>query len=282
MAQVEPSIASIDPSNGPSLGGTLVSIAGVGLIDATTVVFGDTAAPAFTVVDDGTLTALSPPQSDSEAQSEVESVSIVVTTAEGTTPQGDTSQFTYTAASSAICSCTVKSFPTPTVRPHPNPNYGGLSFEVSIKLDNSAGACGCLEYRQYVRGTYKINGIAVPMSVPDPNNSGPDIPVPDRTGAFVEDGIVASKRGTGTNPHLGHRDDANNIDSRDRYTPNRASGPNYHAADSPGTTLTSGDKWDMDLEFEGRVVQVDRTTNPPTLTLVQAQRWFAKGNGTIP
>ncbi|KAJ5661426.1 uncharacterized protein N7477_009042 [Penicillium maclennaniae] len=55
-----PVIASITPTSGPTAGGTTVTITGAGLINTLDVFFGTTAATAFTVISDNTVTATSP------------------------------------------------------------------------------------------------------------------------------------------------------------------------------------------------------------------------------
>ncbi|KAJ5661421.1 uncharacterized protein N7477_009037 [Penicillium maclennaniae] len=58
--QPSPVIASITPTSGPTAGGTTVTITGAGLINTLDVFFGTTAATAFTVISDNTVTATSP------------------------------------------------------------------------------------------------------------------------------------------------------------------------------------------------------------------------------
>jgi hypothetical protein len=55
-----PTITSINPTQGGTAGGTTVTITGTGFTGATAVMFGATAATSFTVVNDTTITAVSP------------------------------------------------------------------------------------------------------------------------------------------------------------------------------------------------------------------------------
>ena len=57
-------LASITPDSGPTAGGTPVTILGAGFTGATAVTFGGVPAAAFAVVDDGTLTAVTPAHAD--------------------------------------------------------------------------------------------------------------------------------------------------------------------------------------------------------------------------
>jgi hypothetical protein len=55
-----PVVAGINPAQGPSSGGTAVTITGSGFTGATTVEFGASPAASFTVVTDTTITAITP------------------------------------------------------------------------------------------------------------------------------------------------------------------------------------------------------------------------------
>ncbi|MFF2052963.1 IPT/TIG domain-containing protein [Leifsonia sp. NPDC058194] len=79
-----PTISGIAPDHGPTAGGTPVTISGAGFTGATSVTV-DGAEVPFTVVDDGTITIVTPPHA-------VGAVPIVVTTPVGPTPAAT---FTY-------------------------------------------------------------------------------------------------------------------------------------------------------------------------------------------
>jgi predicted outer membrane repeat protein len=85
-----PTIASIEPSNGPAAGGTVVSIHGSALSGVHEVLFG-TSSACFVSTDDALLTATSPAGSAGEA------VSVTVVTASGTS---NPVEFTYDPACS--------------------------------------------------------------------------------------------------------------------------------------------------------------------------------------
>lgn len=57
----EPVVTGISPSSGPSIGGTTVTITGAHLTKAKWVMFGNTASTSFTIVNDKTIVAISPP-----------------------------------------------------------------------------------------------------------------------------------------------------------------------------------------------------------------------------
>jgi uncharacterized protein (TIGR03437 family) len=91
-----PAVTSISPNTGKIAGGTTVTISGTGLTGATDVSFGGIDAPSFTVVNDTTITAVTPP-SPSNAGG-VASVTVV-------TPGGNTSgtlTFNYSATAANV------------------------------------------------------------------------------------------------------------------------------------------------------------------------------------
>jgi len=83
-----PTITSISPAQGPTAGGTTVTITGTGFTGATAVNFGSTAATSFTVVNDTTITAVSPAGANGV-------VRISVVTPLGTTADTAADNFTY-------------------------------------------------------------------------------------------------------------------------------------------------------------------------------------------
>lgn len=74
-----PLITSVDPNRGPTAGGTVVQIHGSGFTGATQVLFGEDPATSFLVINDTLISAVAP-------QSAINTVSISVTTASGTSP----------------------------------------------------------------------------------------------------------------------------------------------------------------------------------------------------
>ena len=72
-----PTVTSVTPSSGPNAGGNTVTIAGTAFTGATSVTFGGTTSPSFTVVNDTTITAVVPSGAPGTA-------SVLVTTTVGT------------------------------------------------------------------------------------------------------------------------------------------------------------------------------------------------------
>jgi uncharacterized protein YhjY with autotransporter beta-barrel domain len=89
-----PAITAISPSNGPSTGGTNVTLTGTGFIGASGVKFGATAAASFTVKSDTQITVTSP-------AGVAGAVDVTVTTPGGTSSAVVGDRFTYAATQAA-------------------------------------------------------------------------------------------------------------------------------------------------------------------------------------
>jgi len=84
-----PTVTALSPHNGPTAGGTTVTITGTALATTTAVSFGAVAASSFTIVSPTRVTAISP------AGAGV--VDVTVTTTGGPSPTSSADQFTYVA-----------------------------------------------------------------------------------------------------------------------------------------------------------------------------------------
>ena len=124
-----PTVTGISPTNGPSAGGTSVTITGTNLTAATSVKFGNTAG-TITANTATSITATSPAGSAG-------TVDVTVTTTSGTSATSSSDQFTYVAA------------PTVTgISPTGGPTSGGTSVTITgtnltsasaVKFGNTAG-----------------------------------------------------------------------------------------------------------------------------------------------
>ena len=83
-----PTVSAVNPSSGPSGGGTKVTITGTGFISGATVAFGANAATSVVVVSSTSITAQSPAGA-------VGTVDVTVTNANGTSAVNGGDQFTY-------------------------------------------------------------------------------------------------------------------------------------------------------------------------------------------
>jgi predicted esterase len=87
-----PAVTAVSPAVGPLAGGTVVTLTGTGLAQASQVTFGGTAGTSLNVVSDTELQVTSP------ARTTVGGVYVRVTTPAGTSPQATAARFTYRAA----------------------------------------------------------------------------------------------------------------------------------------------------------------------------------------
>lgn len=94
-----PAVLTITPNNGPTTGGTSVTITGTGFTGATAVDFGTTPATSFTVNNDGSITAVDP------AGTGV--VDVTVVGPYGTSPTTAADKFTYGSGTINITSVVV-------------------------------------------------------------------------------------------------------------------------------------------------------------------------------
>jgi large repetitive protein len=89
-----PSVTKLEPDEGPSAGGTGVTITGKNFSGATAVAFGASAASSFTVNSSTSISAVSPPASPGTVQ-------VSVTTPNGTSASSTKDEFTFSKAGSA-------------------------------------------------------------------------------------------------------------------------------------------------------------------------------------
>lgn len=97
-----PTISGVTPRQGPSTGGTAVTITGAGFTGTTQVIFGFQAAVSFTVDSDTQITAVSPPNNMLDANSILTTqiiVDLIVVNGSGpSAPNGFVDQFEYSTA----------------------------------------------------------------------------------------------------------------------------------------------------------------------------------------
>jgi large repetitive protein len=120
-----PSVTSISPTNGPTGGGTSVSIKGTNLSGATNVLFGTVPASSFSVSSSTRITAVAPP-------GVVGSVDVLVVTPSATSAAVSADQFTYVLTLPSVTS----------ISPTSGPTTGGTT--VTIRGNNLTGATNVL------------------------------------------------------------------------------------------------------------------------------------------
>jgi hypothetical protein len=272
-----PVITSINPTTGPSTGGVVVVITGTSLGAASSVSFGDAAAASFNIDSDSQISAESPAVSFSGP------VSVVVASEAGTSQTSDATTFTFddTEAKAAAKKCCCTAFNVPTGRSGctTEANKAGEKFRMEADF-GSAGAgctCSCCEYRQYVRGTFTVNGRPIQHLVPNPAGGAPipmkARPAPGGADNFLEDGIPSPP--AGVNVYYGHRSEGS-ADTTDTYLPDRATGCQYRGNDFPGIKAASGTTYTVDLDFRGQIIDTCNANN-----VANTADWTVTCSGTI-
>jgi hypothetical protein len=104
VAPATPAVTGLNPTSGPTSGGTTVTIGGVNFDGASAVDFGTVPAASFTVVDSTTITAVSPVGSGP--------VHVTVTTPAGTSTTSSADLFTYILSPPTVTAISPSSGPT--------------------------------------------------------------------------------------------------------------------------------------------------------------------------
>ncbi|MFZ5623305.1 MAG: hypothetical protein ACOY71_02585 [Gemmatimonadota bacterium] len=120
--------------------------------------------------------------------------------------------------------------------------------------------CSCGEYRQYVRGTFTVNGKNHAHSLGGGRNLDPT--------TYQEDGNVAA----GT--VYGHRRVRG---TKSVFKPDQAGGCQFQGSDQPGISAGSGTKLEMDLEFVGNLIDTCAGS-----AVLETSSWSVVGSATVP
>jgi hypothetical protein len=158
----------------------------------------------------------------------------------------------------------------------------GEQFRMELDYQEPAHPVTCAvgEYRQFVRGTFVANGVALTHGLPNPTGGGPVtmLPTPAPGAAsdnFLEDGLVTPP--AGANVFYGHRiDTAGNSDTTDQFLPDRLEGCQYRGNDFPGIESAIGTTYNIALDFRGSAV--DTATSGEVL---QTNDWSVNCSGTL-
>jgi hypothetical protein len=127
--------------------------------------------------------------------------------------------------------------------------------------------CTCVsgEYRQFVRGFFKINGSALTHALCSNTLS---------TTAWNEDCATIG----GTDYKYGYHSIPF---ATSKFTnPDQATGCTFNGIDFPGigtASLSSGDRLQIHLEFQGKLVDASSAD-----TVLVASSWIVDGSGTVP
>jgi hypothetical protein len=140
--------------------------------------------------------------------------------------------------------------------------------------------CAVGEYRQYVRGSFVVNGTGIVHGLPNPAGGAPltMLPTPAVGAAannFLEDGLVTPP--ATANVWYGHRiDTAGNTDTTDVYPGDRMESCQYRGNDFPGIESAIGNTFSVVLDFQGDAV--DSATSGQVL---QTTQWTVNCSGTL-
>ena len=190
-----PSVSSLSPSSGSTLGGTAVTVAGAGFSGGATVSFGSSPASSVTVNSASSITATSPAGSGA--------VNVTVTTASGTSATSAGDLFTYVAPATpppllvAHVAEVTPTTPTPTSPPVPAPQLGltgnvaSVSGTVLVRLPGTTAFVALSSLRQIPFGsTIEATHGRVSVTTASPHGG-------TQTGEFFEGELVLTQGHSG-------------------------------------------------------------------------------------
>lgn len=146
-------MTSVEPSEGPGTGGTVVTITGTHLKEATSVKFGETDATSFEVHSGTSVTAVAPIGAGT--------VDVTVSTTEGPSERSSADQFTYVPVG-----------PAPAIKrmtPRKGPEEGGTV--VAITGSNFTGAFA-VKFGGVPAKTFEVNPTGTGITVTAPTGAG--------------------------------------------------------------------------------------------------------------
>lgn len=169
-----PIITSVNPSSGSTTGTTAVTIYGSYFTSATSVTFDGTPATGLSVVNSGTITAITPANSAGPA-------SVVVTTPSGS--NGSNSFFTYVAAEEPP-------LPLPVITSI-NPNFGPYTGGTSVTLSGSnlSSATSVTFNGQAMLSLVAVNSSTITGQTPEGSVGGANIVVTTPIGTNASPGL---------------------------------------------------------------------------------------------
>ncbi|MGI8310863.1 IPT/TIG domain-containing protein [Saccharopolyspora hattusasensis] len=182
-----PAIASIQPTIGPTSGGTVVTINGTGFTGATAVTFGGTPAASFTVNSSTQITATTPPHAAGPAQ-------VVVTTPGGSSTSSVVFLYTQGQAAPSVTG----------VSPLSGPAAGGTN--VTITGTNFTGATA-VTFGGTPAASFTVNSSTQITATTPPHAAGPaQVVVTTSAGSSTESvsfTFIAAPSATGISPLSG-------------------------------------------------------------------------------
>ncbi|NEO44430.1 MAG: hypothetical protein F6K55_09945 [Moorea sp. SIO4A3] len=145
------------------------------------------------------------------------------------------------------------------------PTVNGNKFSAPFKMEavftnDDSSDCSKGEYRQYVKGVFKWNGLEVPHQLCGDIYLSKD--------KFEEDGCPPP----GCTAYGYRSCPATGIDD---YKPTQTLGCTYQGFDEPSISGNSGDCVKIDLTFTGELI------NTETNDILESATWTVKGSGTL-
>ncbi|MET0789210.1 MAG: hemopexin repeat-containing protein [Cellulomonas sp.] len=154
----------------------------------------------------------------------------------------------------------------------------GERFEMNIDFDGAPypTTCAVGEYRQYVRGQFRVNGAVKTHLLADPRG-GPapamlPAPAAGATGDnFQQDGIQLPAGGAQL--FYGHR--RGQVFPTSQFTPDFPTGCAFRGIDNPGISSSTGNVLSVNLDFRGDAVDSASSTE-----VLQTSSWSVSCGGT--
>jgi hypothetical protein len=131
----------------------------------------------------------------------------------------------------------------------------GFSVTGNFASTGYPSMCGCAEYRQFVRGSFVVNGRRLNKQLPNPAGGPPIAMLPRPAPGAADDNFREDGSFRTLIPHFGHRNAGAALG--DMYDqPDQRSGCRYLGLDPPNTGGLIGDSVSMDLDFRGVIIDV--------------------------
>lgn len=134
-------------------------------------------------------------------------------------------------------------------------------FEMNIDFLDAPypTTCAVGEYRQYVRGEFRVNGVVKSHLLADPRGGPAPTMLPAPSGPFAGDNFQEDGADLPGPPRVilqyGHRiDTPGNTFTNNLFTPDRLTGCTYRGKDQPGRGGFTGQRVSVNLDFRGQAV----------------------------
>lgn len=182
------------------------------------------------------------------------------------------SRSTLSAAATSICSPTAFDVPANATGCTKTTNANGTkrvysAFDMNADFSSVAPAeCKLCEYRQYVKGYFKIKAPGAAWITLTHQLYG---------GALLDPNTYNEDSCGGTTSRYGHRSESTTCS--EQYLPTRATGCQYRGKDAPGlNNLPAGYEYDISLVFKADLVDVGVTPEK----VVLSKTWTVACKGT--